>query len=275
MVSYSSGSKSTSSQGTLPLLSWPESRAAATAFKNYLLPNVYGDTTRGLAAAKGKVAERGAESSISGGLRTLASSTLSDVGKQKGTLSLLEKGASEGAKARLSGMDEALQYFQTLLTGQIGTYSESSTKGGGGGGVGCSSSCLCFKALNEGYLEETLRRFRDGHFPPDGFVDKGYKKMSLWFVPLVERSPSFKTLGRIILLHPLTFVTRWVDRENSFGVVFLPVAYLWVSFWWLSGYFSSQTFIQRTPREKLPTYPSLTSTFLRRLIPSQEVTCSL
>ncbi len=135
MVSYQSGSKSSSSQGTLPLLAWPEARKEATRFKNYILPNVYGDTTKGLAAQKGKIAERGAESSIMGSLRTLASSKMSDVAKQTGALSLMEKGAGEGAKARISGMDEALEYFKWLLGGQIGSFGESKTSSGGGGGV--------------------------------------------------------------------------------------------------------------------------------------------
>jgi len=146
--------------------------------------------------------------------------------------------------------------MQAPAVGQIGKSSEKSF----GGGI---CSCHNLRTLNEGKLEENIREFRDEHFDPYGLLERGYKRMAEWFVPLVNRSPKVKMLGRIWLLFPLSKVSGWVKGENKFGWMYIPFAYFWIYFWKVYGIGANQ-YSQVTPRKTLSSYPSMTSTFIVR-----------
>jgi hypothetical protein len=120
-------------------------------------------------------------------------------------------------------------------------------------------------AVNEGYLLDDIRKFRDSHFYPGSDIDVGYKAMSEWFVPLVTNHRFLRKVGRALLYLPLARVAQWVYSDDNLGFLFIPFAYGWVWFWKLYGRLTKKRFLERTPRPFKPTYPTMTQTFFARL----------
>ena len=127
---------------------------------------------------------------------------------------------------------------QQAMQGLLGAGQLAVQAGGqiGGSASGMGGGMCCFNFLEaEGEIYSTVRRYRDEHYPKDGFVGKGYRLSASWFVPLMRRYFRFKQLIRFFMTRPIKIYTQWYYRENYYGFVFWPIAKGWANCWWLLG----------------------------------------
>lgn len=176
-------------------------------------------------------------------------------------------GAGETAVKTMAGVPQemwtkAAEYLSQFTLQQPAVGEVGYTKSGGGGGCGV---CYILREANDGELEMSMRKFRDSHFTPLGFVDNGYKWMATWIVPLMKRHKWTKRVIRSIMLNPLLRVSRWMEDEDKNGYLYIPFAYMWIGVWTVLGHLCPYQFIESSPRDKLYKYPSMTSTFLCKM----------
>ncbi len=137
-------------------------------------------------------------------------------------------------KAKMSQPGEQGSTFEDILKG-VGVAGNVGT--GVLGGVaankaaGNTSCCFIFLEGNNGYLEDSVRTFRDKYFSPDSWVSKGYKRMARWLVPMMKRSKIVKQSVRFFMLDPLARVARWHEGTDKLGWLFVPVGVFWCFIW--------------------------------------------
>lgn len=260
MVS-ASGSKGSSK--TTPIFKYLPGQEAVAGqtlgtFQDIFSGNMASPTAR---AMQNIVGEAGMRESAQERRRISETRGMSTPARQRAVAGAGEGAVSTMAKVPQEMWQKAAEYLTTYsmqapAVGQVGKSSEKSF----GGGI---CSCHNLRTLDEGELEESLREFRDAHFDPYGLLERGYKRMAEWFVPLVKGSSLIKMLGRMFMLFPLSSVSGWVKGENKFGWLYLPFAYFWISFWKLYG-MNAYQYTLKHPRSMLPSYPSMTSTFISK-----------
>ena len=262
MVSYQSPSSSSSDSASMSPLGMLEGIKLAKQSRDVFAPTYLGgDFNTPLMQALSKIALNKGEKATTQQMGKISSTPgLTAPAKQKMIANL--SGEAIGAAAGVPGSmyEEAAKAIQQLITPI--SISQSSSQGGSGGGI---CSCENLKALNEGKLDENLRRFRDSHFIPLSSIDIGYKAMAEWMVPLVKKSPFWMKVGRALMLRPLCRATNWLYGEDKFGFIFLPSVYFWIWLWKIYGRMSKKRFTEKTPRPVLSRYPVMTITFLKRL----------
>jgi hypothetical protein len=94
--------------------------------------------------------------------------------------------------------------------------------------------CWIFREA-EGEVPKVIERYRDEHYPKEGPVCQGYKKMAEWLVPLMKRFKLIKRIVRLIMTRPLTKYAKWYYGLNKYGWVFKPLGDFWVKIWRVGG----------------------------------------
>jgi hypothetical protein len=181
------------------------------------------------------VAGEGAEKGTSEARTKISESGLSGPALTKAFKGVSEMAVKAKAGATQDVWKMAQDYLQKLSLAPPFATTIGRESGGGGTGYGLCSSCYIFKSFNEGYLEEDVRLFRDVHYPKGGFVDSGYRWMSNWLVPAMEKYPSLKHIIRWVMIWPLSQYARWYYGKNHFGYVFTPLRYFWPKTWEMIG----------------------------------------
>jgi len=119
--------------------------------------------------------------------------------------------------------------MQAPAVGQVGKESSEAAQGG--------VCCYNFLAAgSRGELLEYVRRYKDSHYDIDSMVAQGYKRLALLFVPLMAKSPLFKTMIKWVMVHPMELYAKAFYEDKLFLKTLLyPLTRIWVGLYALLG----------------------------------------
>jgi hypothetical protein len=100
------------------------------------------------------------------------------------------------------------------------------------GAVGSCLSCYIFKEYY-GYpdVPEYLRWVRDFEYRKNRRVDRGYRKMANWLVPLMRQHRIIRPLVAWTMVLPLTAHAAYRTGYNKWGRILLPFKWFWLKVW--------------------------------------------
>lgn len=93
------------------------------------------------------------------------------------------------------------------------------------------SCCWIFLAAHGGELPWYVRKARDVYGTDQ--IRRGYKRMSIWLVPILKRSAIARWIVRTIMTEPLTMFAGWQLRAEGChnGKVFMPLRDFYFALW--------------------------------------------
>lgn len=103
-----------------------------------------------------------------------------------------------------------------------------------GANVYRSATSCCFimlAASEQSELPAHIRWCRDFYYNKYPEIATGYKKMSRWLVPLMEKYSVIRTLIKYTLYYPLNFYGKYLTGQNKIGILAKPVKNFWFTIW--------------------------------------------
>lgn len=98
--------------------------------------------------------------------------------------------------------------------------------------------CYIFKEVY-GYPDAPMyiRFCRDFFYSIDPSIAKGYRRMSYWLVPLMQKNRVIRYVATVISIMPLSYYGQYLTgQDNSkWKVIFKPIAKFWLKFWSVTG----------------------------------------
>lgn len=104
--------------------------------------------------------------------------------------------------------------------------------------LGAMNCCFTFCEA-EGELIDDVKWVRDKCYPRGSVIEKGYRKLSRLLVPLMRKYKPIKWLVRILMTKPLICLAKCHLKKNVYGMIFLPIGYMWGAVWYLFGKYSN------------------------------------
>jgi len=96
--------------------------------------------------------------------------------------------------------------------------------------------CWTFREFKEKFpngIPWYVRASRDAHYTP--MRRAGYRRMSKYLVPLMQKSRVVRSLVDFVLVDPMTRHAAWLARLNNYGWVFTPLQKAWLGTFSLLG----------------------------------------
>ena len=90
--------------------------------------------------------------------------------------------------------------------------------------------CWNFLAAH-GFIPNEVIVYRDEHYEKGCPVSKGYKWMSEFAVPLMEKYKWFKVFMDCAMARPMTKYAQWYCKRNKYGWIFKPIVNFWITLW--------------------------------------------
>ncbi len=102
--------------------------------------------------------------------------------------------------------------------------------------MGSCMGCYIFKEVY-GYPDAPayIRWCRDFFYQQDFRIAKGYRKMSYWFVPLMQKSKLVRWLATGFIVLPLAGYGQYLCGYKTWTKIFKPVAKGWLKLWSITG----------------------------------------
>lgn len=102
--------------------------------------------------------------------------------------------------------------------------------------MGSCMGCYIFKEVY-GFPDAPMyvRWCRDFYYQQDRSVAKGYRKMSYWLVPLMQKSRLVRTMATGAIILPLAGYGQYLCGYKKWTKVFKPIVKFWLKVWSISG----------------------------------------
>ena len=85
-------------------------------------------------------------------------------------------------------------------------------------------------------LLEYVRRYKDSHYEIDSTVAQGYKRLALFLVPLMRKSPIIKWIVKWMMVHPMELYAKAYYQEKTLlKLTLYPLTRVWVGLYALIG----------------------------------------
>jgi hypothetical protein len=102
--------------------------------------------------------------------------------------------------------------------------------------MGSCMGCYIFKEVY-GFPDapDYIRWCRDFYYQKDKSIAKGYRKMSYWLVPMMQKNKLIKFLATYCIVFPLAGYGQYLTGYKTWTKVFKPVAKFWLKVWNMTG----------------------------------------